>query len=371
MFNGAIEGIGPRYCPSIEDKVARFTDKPSHPIFLEPEGWRSNEVYVQGMSTSLPPDVQLAALRTIPGLREARIVRHGYAVEYDAIDPSELTLTLEASRIARLFFAGQINGTSGYEEAAGQGILAGINAACVVQGRPQLVLGRDEAYIGVMVDDLVTRPFAEPYRMLTARAEYRLLLRSDTADSRLSQIAYDHGLIRRDRLNAIETEETAVHTLRELFAKSWFNPTAEHNALLAAAGFEPVTRAMNAVELLRRPNTSARQLLVAVRGLKHELADESSITDAVMSKLRISTNYEAFIAKEAREAAKQRQADRRPLPGEIDYAAIKGLRIEARERLAKIRPRSVGQASRIAGVTPADISVLMVHAHRLQATARQ
>ncbi|MBA3336156.1 MAG: tRNA uridine-5-carboxymethylaminomethyl(34) synthesis enzyme MnmG [Chloroflexia bacterium] len=370
MYNGAIQGVGPRYCPSIEDKVARYLDKSSHPIFLEPEGWCSNEFYVQGMSTSLPPEVQQYVLRTIPGMRRARIVRYGYAVEYDSVDPSEITLTLEAKRIANLFLAGQVNGTSGYEEAGGQGILAGLNAACAVQNRSPVVLRREDAYIGVMVDDLVTRPFEEPYRMLTSRAEYRLLLRTDTADARLAQLAYDHGLIGRRRLDAVEAETEAISTLTKLFSTSWFNPTEKHASILCEAQIEPVNRPMTGLELLRRPNVTAPQLFAAVRGLKDGCFVGNLPSDDALSKVQTAAKYEAFIVREAREAARQRQANYRPLSEELDYARIEGLRVEARERLAQIRPRSIGQASRIAGVTPADVTVLLVHARRLQTSAQ-
>jgi len=370
MYNGAIQGVGPRYCPSIEDKVARYLGKSSHPIFLEPEGWCSNEFYVQGMSTSLPPEVQQYVLRTIPGMRRARIVRYGYAVEYDSVDPSEITLTLEAKRIANLFLAGQVNGTSGYEEAGGQGILAGLNAACAVQNRSPVVLRREDAYIGVMVDDLVTRPFEEPYRMLTSRAEYRLLLRTDTADARLAQLAYDQGLIGRRRLDAVEAETEAISTLTKLFSTSWFNPTEKDASILCEAQIEPVNRPMTGLELLRRPNVTAPQLFAAVRGLKDGCFVGNLPSDDALSKVQTAAKYEAFIVREAREAARQRQANYRPLSEELDYARIEGLRVEARERLAQIRPRSIGQASRIAGVTPADVTVLLVHARRLQTSAQ-
>ncbi len=273
MFNGSIDGIGPRYCPSIEDKVARFAGKDSHPIFLEPEGWRTSEYYVQGMSTSLPPEIQEAAIRTIPGMASARLTRFGYAVEYDAVDPIELSTTLESRRIQGLFLAGQINGTSGYEEAAGQGILAGMNAAAFIQGRAQVVLGRSQAYIGVMVDDLASRPFEEPYRMLTSRCEYRLLLRPDTAGDRLGSIAHEYGSIDAETLTEFQAERDQIDQAIRLLNDTVFLPRSDHNALLRAQGLEPVSKPISAADLLRRPNSRFAQVAAAVAAVGRESID--------------------------------------------------------------------------------------------------
>lgn len=367
MFNGSIEGIGPRYCPSIEDKVARFADKSSHPIFIEPEGWRTAELYVQGFSTSLPFDVQDAALRTMPAFREARVTRYGYAVEYDAVDPSELTLTLESKRVAGLLLAGQVNGTSGYEEAAGQGILAGINAANLVQGREALILGRDRAYIGVMVDDLVSKPFDEPYRMLTSRAEYRLHLRISTADDRLAGIAAAHGLITSERARTVEEERTSIERALAGLEDVRFSPSRRDADTLAACGIQPSTRPLSALELLRRPGVTLDQVLEALPAQGSELANALSARGA--ARVEEHVKYAAFLERELREIERRAGLEHRPLPPEIDYDSVLGLRIEARAKLARTRPLTFGQASRVSGVTPADIAVLLVHATRHEATA--
>lgn len=361
MFNGSIDGIGPRYCPSIEDKVARFAGKDSHPIFLEPEGWRTSEYYVQGMSTSLPPEIQEAAIRTIPGMTNARLTRFGYAVEYDAVDPAELSTTLESKRIQGLFLAGQINGTSGYEEAAGQGILAGMNAAAFVQGRDQIVLSRSQAYIGVMVDDLASRPFEEPYRMLTSRCEYRLLLRPDTAPDRLGSIAHEHGLIDSQTLAEFQSQRSRIdHTIR-LFNETVFLPRADHNALLQAQELEPVSKPISAADLLRRPNSRYAQVAAALTALGRESIDCERI-DA--SRIESEIRYGAFLERESREVARHAALHDRMLPDSLDYESIRGMRIEAATKLARHKPRTIGEAGRLAGVTPSDIGALLVHLNR-------
>jgi tRNA uridine 5-carboxymethylaminomethyl modification enzyme len=367
MFNGSIEGVGPRYCPSVEDKVARFADKESHPIFLEPEGWRTGEFYVQGMSTSLPFDVQDAALRTIPAMREARVTRYGYAVEYDAIDPSELAPTMESRRVDRLFLAGQVNGTSGYEEAAGQGILAGLNAANTVRRRPLVTLRRDQAYIGVMADDLSSKPFEEPYRMLTSRAEYRLSLRPGTADDRLAALAYEHGLIDAARWQEIVAERSLLDATIELLRAVRLTPAASTAEIVEDAGLAAISRPLTAYELLRRPSLTIDEVVGLLRRTGH---GEIALSRQNLARVEEEVKYGAFIEREAREVTRRAALERRPLPEDIDYAVISGLRIEARQKLASNRPRTFGEAGRLAGVTPADVAALLIHATRLEATAR-
>lgn len=368
MYNGSIEGTGPRYCPSIEDKVGRFIEKTAHPIFIEPEGWRSHEVYVQGLSTSLPPDVQEAILPAIPGLRDARITRYGYAVEYDSVDPTELTHALESTRVSGLFLAGQINGTSGYEEAGGQGIVAGINAAARVLGLPLLRLRREESYIGVMVDDLVTLPFQEPYRMLTSRAEYRLLLRPDTADSRMQPHAATYRQTTEMRQQEVADEQRQIDAIIEQLNTIWVGDNPRHGAALAKQGLEPARRSMTALDLARRPGIR----LAAVLGA---LADLSMWTNEVppgriLRKAETAVSYGAFIDKERREADRQKAAEDQAIPGNLDFSTISGLRVEAAQRLTEHPPVTVAQARRTPGVTPTDIGALLVHLRRATLASR-
>ncbi len=361
MFNGSIDGIGPRYCPSIEDKVARFSEKESHPVFLEPEGWRTSEYYVQGMSTSLPPEIQEAAIRTIPGLARARLTRFGYAVEYDAVDPSEISTSLESRRMQGLFLAGQINGTSGYEEAAGQGILAGMNAAAFVRGEQQVVLGRSQAYIGVMVDDLASRPFDEPYRMLTSRCEYRLLLRPDTARDRLSAIAYDHGLIDAEALENARSERSAIDRTIRALHETVVLPRADHDAVLKAHGLDPVSKPISAADILRRPGIHYANVASAMSALGHALPGPDRIDSG---RIESEVRYGAFLERESREAARHAALHDRSLPSPIVYDAIPGMRIEASLKLNRHQPRTIGEASRLAGVTPSDIGALLIYLER-------
>jgi tRNA uridine 5-carboxymethylaminomethyl modification enzyme len=361
MFNGSINGIGPRYCPSIEDKVSRFVEKESHPIFLEPEGWRTSEYYVQGMSTSLPPEIQEAAIRTIPGMRNARLTRYGYAVEYDAVDPIELSTTLESRRVAGLFLAGQINGTSGYEEAAGQGILAGINAAAIALGRPQTSLTRSQAYIGVMIDDLANRPFDEPYRMLTSRCEFRLLLRPDTARDRLAGIAHENGQIDSEQWREFEAERIALERILAVLDSVTILPRPDHISELAKAGIGPVSKPTTAAELLRRPETSFGTVAAVVRQIGGTMASTDLIP---ATRVENEIRYGAFLARESQEATRQAALQDRVLPDLIEYAEVPGLRIEASDKLNLHKPRTIGEAARLAGVTPSDIGALLIYLRR-------
>jgi tRNA uridine 5-carboxymethylaminomethyl modification enzyme len=353
MANGIIEGIGPRYCPSIETKIMRFPDKAAHQLFLEPEGLHTNEVYVQGMSTSMPMDVQLAFLHTIPGLEHCHVMRAGYAIEYDCIDPLQLKPTLEFKTIQGFFSAGQANGTSGYEEAAAQGIIAGINAAMLVRGEEPLVLKRSEAYIGVLIDDLVTKGTQEPYRIMTSRAEYRLLLRQDNADLRLTEYGRRVGLVsdaRYARFQAKKKEiEQAMHVLRQTF----LTPNAETQQKLSAVSTGEIHTVTTLFDLLRRPEVKYASLQ-PVFGLP-------ILSRAAEQQIDISITYDGYIKKQQDQVDRMEKLEIKILPETIDYRQIPSLRDEAREKLMKIRPRSVGQAGRISGVSPADISVLLVY----------
>ncbi len=370
MYNGSIIGKGPRYCPSIEDKIVRFRDKPSHGLFLEPEGWRTAELYVQGANTSLPHDVQLEFLRTIPAMRNVSITRYGYAVEYDAIDSTELTLTMEAKKVQGLFLAGQVCGTSGYEEAAGQGIVAGINASSFAQCADPLILRRDESYIGVMIDDLTTQEFIEPYRMLTSRAEYRLLLRSDNAESRLSEIGYRYGLIPRARLDEIHREQEVITQAIVALSRHYLTGNDRVRSLLRAQSLEPPSRSLTAREYLRRPDTSYAQLAAALTAgaLNSDPLPAWTLDARHAERVEVEVRYGAYIDKELKQVERARKLEHREIPRDVDYAALPSLRNEAREKLALFQPITLGQASRIAGVTPGDIAVLMVHLERLSTT---
>ncbi len=369
MYNGSIEGVGPRYCPSIEDKVMRFRHKTSHGLFLEPEGWRTTEVYVQGANTSLPHDVQLAFLRTIPALRDAHITRYGYAVEYDAIEPTELTPTFASKKVDGLFLAGQVNGTSGYEEAAGQGLLAGINAARFVGRVSPLVLRRDQSYIGVMADDLATQQFVEPYRMLTSRAEHRLHLRSDNADYRLAELAHEHGLIDDRRFHRIQANAKAIQSLLLTLESAHVSPNSATNDVLLEANLPPVNRSMTALDYARRPNLRLQQLLPVLSMIHPTFTDFSNLEDQVLNHAAIEAMYHAYVVKEQLHINRTRRMEDATIPPDMNYEAIPGFRNEGREQLIRIRPTTVGQASRIAGVTPSDIAVLLVHVRKATPSA--
>lgn len=352
MANGIIEGIGPRYCPSIESKIIRFPDKERHQLFLEPEGLNTQEFYVQGMSTSMPADVQIEFLRTIPGLENAKIMRHGYAIEYDCINPLQLKPTLEFKNIAGFFSAGQSNGSSGYEEAAAQGIIAGINAAAYVKKTEPLILKRSEGYIGVLIDDLVTKGTNEPYRMMTSRAEYRLLLRQDNADLRLTPHAMRIGLASPERAEKFERKRREIETAIENLRKIKITPSAEVNQKLSAAGIGEIQTTMPLAELLRRPGITYEKI--------SEIFDVPKISGNAASQVEISLFYDGYIQKQQELAEKLDRLESKIIPADIDYHSMKNLRVEAREKLSEIRPRSIGQASRISGVSPADISVLVI-----------
>ncbi|QNK58056.1 tRNA uridine-5-carboxymethylaminomethyl(34) synthesis enzyme MnmG [Paenibacillus sp. PAMC21692] len=353
MFSGAIEGTGPRYCPSIEDKIVRFADKPKHQVFLEPEGKHTSEYYVQGLSTSMPEDVQLKIVRSVPGLENAEIMRNGYAIEYDAVIPTQLWPTLETKVIDGLFTAGQINGTSGYEEAAGQGIIAGINAARKVQGKEGVIIGREQGYIGVMIDDLVTKGTNDPYRLLTSRAEYRLLLRHDNADLRLTPLGFEIGLITEERYGKFLKKKELVELELERLRSTKVKPD-DMKVMLETAGSAQMTQGADALSLLRRPEVTYAQL-ESVLPSPYELSDE------MKEQVEIQIKYEGYIEKQLLQVERLNKMEKKKMPEDIDYGDVRGLASEAKQKLSVIRPLSIGQASRIAGVTPADISILLVY----------
>lgn len=352
MANGIIEGVGPRYCPSIESKIIRFPDKERHQLFLEPEGLNTTEFYVQGMSTSMPMDVQIEFLHTIPGLERAKIMRAGYAIEYDCLDPLQLKPTLEFKSIAGFFSAGQSNGTSGYEEAAAQGLIAGINAAAYVKRTEPLILKRSEAYIGVLIDDLVTKGTNEPYRMMTSRAEYRLLLRQDNADLRLTPHAMRIGLASPERQKLFTAKRDEILSATRRLNEIKLTPSAEVNEKLSALEVGEIHNTMPLAELLRRPNVTYEKLRNAF--------DLPEISSEAAAQVEIAIFYEGYIKKQSELAAKLDRLEDKIIPPNVDYHALKNLRVEAREKLSTVKPRSIGQASRISGVSPADISVLLV-----------
>lgn len=357
LFSGVVEGVGPRYCPSIEDKIVRFANKDRHQLFLEPEGWRTTEVYLQGFNTSMPEDTQWEMVRSIPALRNAEIIRLGYAIEYDYVLPHQLHPWLETRRVEGLFHAGQINGTTGYEEAGAQGLMAGINAALKVQGKAPFVLRRDQAYIGVLIDDLVTMEHTEPYRQMTSRAEYRLLLRSDNADLRLTPLGYEVGLVSAERLGRVKTRRRQIAGELARLEKTNLSPKNGTAEILARHGLPPIKDGVNAKKFLRRPEVTYEILA--------ELSPPPApLPEDVTQQVAIETKFEGYLSKQQGQVERMQRLETRTIPPEFDFSALEGMRIEAKEKLAKFRPVTVGQASRIAGVNPADISVLLIHLER-------
>lgn len=352
MFNGLVEGVGPRYCPSIEAKLVRFANKDRHQLFIEPEGLNTNEVYVQGMSSSLPAHIQLQFMQTIPGLEHCKMMRAGYAIDYDCLNPLQLKPSLEHKAISGLFSAGQSNGTSGYEEAAAQGMMAGINAMRKINGQEPVVLRRDEAYIGVLIDDLVTKGTNEPYRMMTSRAEYRLLLRQDNADLRLTQKGRDIGLVDDYRYERFTSKRSDLERAIAVLSKQTIAPNDENNAKLTAMGTTPLRSGTNMLELLRRKEINYSKLAEAF-GLE-------TLSEQVAEQVEVHAKYEGYIVKQRQEVERALKLENKRIPMDVDYHAIKELSAEAAEKLDKVRPTSIGQASRISGVSPADVNVLMI-----------
>lgn len=354
LYSGVITGTGPRYCPSIEDKVVRFADKDRHQIFIEPEGEDTNEMYVQGMSSSLPEDVQIAMYRTLPGLEDVRFMRTAYAIEYDCIDANQLKLSLEFKNIAGLFSAGQFNGTSGYEEAAAQGIMGGINAGAYCKGLEPLILDRSEGYIGVLIDDIITKESHEPYRMMTSRAEYRLLLRQDNADLRLTEKGHEYGLITDERYAKFCEKKKAIEDEIARVMKINLGPTPEVNSLLESYGSTPLNNGIKMTDVIKRPEMDYDKL-APIDFNRPELPDD------VREQVNIQIKYEGYITRQQHQVQQFKKLEARKIPEDIDYEQVMGLRIEARQKLEAVRPVNIGQASRISGVSPADVNMLLVH----------
>ncbi|WP_177506003.1 tRNA uridine-5-carboxymethylaminomethyl(34) synthesis enzyme MnmG [Anaerosinus sp.] len=359
MYTGLIEGTGPRYCPAIETKLVRFPDKESHQLFVEPEGLNTQEMYVQGMSTSLPIDVQYAFLRTIPGLENVKIMRPGYAIEYDCVDPLQLKSTLEMKHIHGFFSAGQSNGTSGYEEAAAQGLIAGINAALLVQEKEPLILSRSDAYIGVLIDDLVTKGTNEPYRIMTSRAEYRLILRQDNADLRLTEKGWQIGLVSQERYERFSKKRDCIEKTMEILKNTLVTPTPETQAKLAAIGSSDIRTGTTLCDLLRRTEMTYELL-------RSQFEVLPEVSEEVWNQIEIQVKYEGYIKKQFEQVERAQKLEEKLIPEGIDYEEVPSLPGEARQKLAEVKPRSIGQASRISGVSPADISILIVYIEQMR-----
>jgi tRNA uridine 5-carboxymethylaminomethyl modification enzyme len=360
MFSGRIEGVGPRYCPSIEDKINRFAERDRHQLFVEPEGWNTVEIYVNGFSTSLPESVQYQALRKVPGFENCRLFRPGYAIEYDYFPPTQLRYSLETKKIEKLFFAGQINGTTGYEEAACQGLMAGINAHLSIKEKEPLILKRSEAYIGVLIDDLISKGTEEPYRMFTSRAEYRTLLRQDNADIRLSPLSHSLGLAREERMEKVKAKEAAVLSIRKILNEISIEPV-EVNTFLESIHSAPLAQKQKLSQLVLRPGIGIREIMTAVPSVSRHLA---SYTPEQLEQSEIQVKYDVYIEKEKELVARMAQMEDLQIPNDFDYARVQAISAEAREKLKKIQPITLGQASRISGINPSDVQILMVYMGR-------
>ncbi len=359
LYAGVIESIGPRYCPSIEDKIVKFSDKEKHQLFVEPEGLNTKEMYIQGMSSSLPYEVQIDMYKSMVGLENAEIMRPAYAIEYDCIDPTQLKPSLEYKEIKNLFFAGQINGSSGYEEAAAQGIIAGINAVLSIKDKEPIILDRSEAYIGVLIDDLVTKGTNEPYRMMTSRAEYRLVLRQDNADERLTEIGYRIGLVTEERYNRFIEKKNSIENELQRLKDNKITPTKEVEEFLESLGTAPLSKPISLLELIKRPE-------ITYRNTKELDIERHYLSEEIINYVETAIKYEGYIQKQIKQIEQFKKLEDKKIPSDLDYNEINGLRIEAKQKLSKILPKSIGQASRISGVSPADINVLLIYLEQLR-----
>ena len=365
MYGGVVEGIGPRYCPSIEDKVVKFSDKERHQIFFEPESMELDQEYIQGFSTSMPVEIQDKMIRLLPGLKDCEVITYAYAIEYDAINPLDIKPTLETKYVNNLYTAGQINGTSGYEEAAAQGLIAGINAGLKIKGEEPLILNRDEAYIGVMIDDLVTKGTKEPYRLLTSRAEYRLLLRHDNADLRLREYGYRVGTINEEQYQLLLNKKEDINRLIEEFKVIKIKPNEINNKIITEKGSSEILEGMSIYSLLKRPELDYKTVLELLKASNIDIEFKYPYFEEVLEQVEIEIKYEGYISKALQQAEKMRNYESKPIPSDINYDDIDNIALEAREKLKKIRPLTIGQASRISGVNPADISVLVVYVEKM------